>query len=255
MRGGRRPGAGRPKTVQGARRHFLYSTEEEYEQAKKRLEWDRKKEKLNFKIEEEDYVFDCLANAVPGQPLFLETLFENCHGRIESKDRYKQIVDKLVKENPSLKIREYEQGIYYRVVRLCSTDSSIDIQDLIRVKYMKNDEWYPTGCYLLNTIGLTNTVPSFFEIISNSVDENTIDEKLKVKIFPAKIKITKDNRLYFTCLDAISMIDDSCVDAKDPLEIMRNFIKKKKLDFKILSEIALKYYDDSVCKNLFILIK
>ena len=117
MRGGKRPGAGRPKTIEGTRRHFLYSTEEEYAQAKKRLEWERKKADPKVFMDAEDYVFDCLASFVPGQPIFLDKLFEDCHGRIESVERYRELVEKIAEENPRLKIREHEPGIYYR--RIC----------------------------------------------------------------------------------------------------------------------------------------
>lgn len=250
MRGGKRPGAGRPKTVEGSKRHFLYSTEEEYAQAKKRMEWERKKANPQIFMDDEDYVFDCLANAVPGQPIFLDKLFKDCHGRIESVERYKELIEKTVTENPRLKIREYEPGIYYRTVQKRFGELSIDNRELFAIKYMKDDGWYTTGYDLLNKLGLATLIPAYGEIVSNSVKENTVDDLFKVKIYPAKYKITKENRLYFTGLDAISMMKYPCIDAEKPSELIKDFIVKNNLDIKKLQEFAYTFYDDNIKSNL-----
>lgn len=48
MRGSKRAGAGRPKHFEGAKRNFLYCTDEELATVKKRLNWERARNKEDF---------------------------------------------------------------------------------------------------------------------------------------------------------------------------------------------------------------
>ncbi|MBO6293652.1 MAG: hypothetical protein J6N51_15570 [Selenomonas sp.] len=250
MRGGKRPGAGRPKAIEGTRRHFLYCTEEEYAQAKKRLEWEREKANPQIFMDDEDYVFDCLASFVPGQPIFLDKLFEDCHGRIESVERYRELVEKIAEENPRLKLRKYEEGIYYRTIQKRCRELRIDSRELFAIKYMKDDGWHTTGYDLLNKLGLVTLVPAYGEIVSNFVKENIVDEKFKVKIYPAKEEITAENRQYFTILDAVKMLKEPCIDADNPIKLIKDYIEKNKLEITKIREYANRSYDNETINNL-----
>ena len=60
------------------------------------------------------------------------------------------------------------------------------------------------------------------------------------------MKITKENRLYFTVLDALRMIEDPCVDADHPIRLIEDYIRKQKLDPRKLEEFADRCHDASI---------
>ena len=252
MRGGKRTGAGRPKKIEGLKRHFLYCTNEEFQKVKNRLEWNRKKMNPQYFMEAEDYVFDYLAEAVPGKPIFIENLVHGSNGRIETLETCREIIRKIAEENPGLKIRKYSPDIYYRTIRKRCGELRIDYRELFAIRFMKDDGWYTAGYDLLNKMGLSTLVPAYSEIVSNSVQEEIVDGILRVKIYPAKAKITKENRMYFTALEAISRLGAPCIDADNPIRIIKDFIIRKKLDSNCLEEIARKYFNQTTSDNLFL---
>lgn len=250
MRGGKRAGAGRPKQIEGAKRNFLYCTDLELEAAKKRLNWERARNKKDFFIDTEDYIFDILIGYPPGEPIFLHELYQNCTKDIASFEEYKNIVDKLIKENPNLKIHKYDNEIYFRTVNLCCLDMAINIQEVIRHKYMKDNGWYYTGYDLLNKIGLTTAMPKYTEIVSNSADMDVVDEDLKLKVYHPKTYITKENKAYFLLCNILEMLNNPCINAPNPNGIVIKFIRDNHILLENVYKIANKFYPGIVLDNL-----
>lgn len=237
------------------KRHYLNCTDDEYEKIEKRLAWERTKENRNSFIDIEDYVFDTLANFPPGEPIFLDILFQKCNHRVKSIEEYRKIIDKLVKNNPNLKIKQYNHEIYYRTVNLTCLDMSIDLQDIVRHKYMQDNGWYYTGYDLLNRIGLSAMMPKYTEIASNSVDKDITDDEQMIKVYVPKTHITAENRLYLIVNDTLEVIDDPCVNSPDPYGIVRKFISDNNLRPETLYEIADKFYPEKVADKLKLCLK
>ena len=71
-----------------------------------------------------------------------------------------------------------------------------------------------------------------------------------VKIYPAKDIITSDNRQYFTILDAVRMLKEPCIDADNPVDLIKEYIKKNKLELNKIREFANRFYDKNTLDNL-----
>lgn len=237
------------------KRHYLHCTDDEYKTIEKRLTWERTKEDPNSFIDIEDYVFDTLANFPPGEPIFLDILFQKCNNRIKSVEEYRKIIDKLVKNNPNLKIRRYNHEVYYRTVNLTCLDMSINLQNIVPHKYMQDYGWYYTGYDLLNRIGLSAMMPKYTEIASNSVDKDITDDELMIKVYVPKTHITEENRLYLLINDVLEMIDNPCINSSNPYDIIRMFISDNRMCPETLYEIADKFYPEKVAEKLEICLK
>ena len=132
---------------------------------------------------------------------------------------------------------------------------SIDLQDIVRHKYMQDNGWYYTGYDLLNRIGLSAMMPKYTEIASNSVDKDITDDEQMIKVYVPKTHITAENRLYLIVNDTLEVIDDPCVNSPDPYGIVRKFISDNNLRPETLYEIADKFYPEKVADKLKLCLK
>ncbi|SFW14614.1 hypothetical protein [Selenomonas ruminantium] len=132
---------------------------------------------------------------------------------------------------------------------------SIDYQEIIRQKYMKDYGWYYVGYDLLNRIGLSTMMPRYMEIASNSVDKDITDDELMIKVYVPKTHITAENRLYLIVNDTLELIDDPCVNSLNPYGIVRKFISDNNLRAETLYEIADKFYSEKVADKLKLCLK
>lgn len=132
---------------------------------------------------------------------------------------------------------------------------SIDYQEIIRRKYMKDYGWYYVGYDLLNRIGLSTMMPRYMEIASNSVDKDITDDELVIKVYVPKTHITAENRLYLIVNDTLELIDEPCVNSPKPYGIVRKFISDNNLRAEPLYEIADKFYPEKVADKLKLCLK
>lgn len=127
---------------------------------------------------------------------------------------------------------------------------TINIQEIIRHKYMKDNGWYYTGYDLLNKTGLSTLMPKYTEIVSNSADTDILDEELKLKVYHPKIYITEENKAYFLLCDMLEMLNNPCINSPNTHGIVRKIIRDNHIQLENVYKIANKFYPGIVLDNL-----
>ncbi len=110
-------------------------------------------------------------------------------------------------------LKRYENGVYY----IPSSNRKFShlkpsLKDVIKKKYIQNNQGIRTGAYLLYKYKFTSQVSSFYEILSNNVSIHTrskhlYDGKVVVSYPPFEINIENTHVLEF--LELIKYLDYS----------------------------------------------
>lgn len=159
----------------------------------------------------------------------------------------KRIMDgKIIPE-----LRFYQKGIYYRVTITPFGETGIDKEQLIKDKYLKNDNGYETGLIVLHRLGLTTQMPNERILASNRAgDCARIDKKLGIVVRPPKVEINADNKQYLKILDVLEILDKAPVDAEHPYKIIGAYIERLGLEYVRLLALANNYYNRNTILQL-----
>ena len=172
MRGGKREGAGRPKKITNARRHFIYCDPEEYKFLKEQLEWKRTLESEKY-LGKTDYLLNIIIRITPMMPIIIEDLLKKYSGVFKDCNEICKLIEALQINNPDLLLRKYSEGIFYRTVKTVFGEMPMEDRMLLIGNYMPDNGWYTTGYDLLNKLGLCTLVPEYMEIASNVACKNS----------------------------------------------------------------------------------
>lgn len=160
-------------------------------------------------------------------------------------------IKRIIDGNLMPNLKFYQKGIYYLAVTTPFGETTIDKEELIKDKYLKNDSGYETGSLLLHKLGLTTQIPNERHLVSNNAkDCARLDSKLGVIVHPAKTKIDFDNKQYFEILDVLTIMDEVPIDCEQPYSILNQYINKLGLEYVKLLALADSYYNKNTILRL-----
>ena len=203
-----------------------------------------------------NYICNAVKQTETGSPIYTHRIadmladeynMENREASAATSVAIKRIIDgKLIPE-----LRFYQKGIYYLTEATPFGEVGINKEQLIADKYIDPDNGYETGLTLLHNMGLTSQIPRERVIASNVAKECVrTDIRLGVTIRPPKTWITADNKQYLQTLDAIELMNKAPIDAEHPYRVIAGFIKKQKLSYERLLNLADHYYTKNTILNL-----
>ena len=148
-------------------------------------------------------------------------------------------------------VKNAYKGVYYKRTKSIFGDVPLDIDKLIKLKYIEdkgdNIKGYLTGAKLFNRLGLTTLVPNVTEIVTNECKyHKEYDTNLRVYITKPKIKITNENYKYLQFIDVLENKDNIHIEAQNVDDILYEIIEQSNLDFETL----LKYIRETKSKNV-----
>lgn len=148
-------------------------------------------------------------------------------------------------------VKNAYKGVYYKPTKSIFGDVPLDIDKLIKLKYIEdkgdNIKGYLTGAKLFNRLGLTTLVPNVTEIVTNECKyHKEYDTNLRVYITKPKIKITNENYKYLQFIDVLENKDNIHIEAQNVDDILYEIIEQSNLDFETL----LKYIRETKSKNV-----
>lgn len=148
-------------------------------------------------------------------------------------------------------VKNAYKGVYYKPTKSIFGDVPLDIDKLIKLKYIEdkgdNIKGYLTGAKLFNRLGLTTLVPNVTEIVTNECKyHKQYDTNLRVYITKPKIKITNENYKYLQFIDVLENKDNIHIEAQNVDDILYEIIEQSNLDFETL----LKYIRETKSKNV-----
>lgn len=145
----------------------------------------------------------------------------------------------------------FKKGVYYISKETLFGKTNINKEEIIKEKYLNNENGYETGYALLYNMGLTTQIPANRVFATNKAkDCIRKDKDLNIQVCKPKTNINKNNIKYLQTLDAIELIDKAPIDTKNPYTLIANYIDNNKLDYKILLSIAGKHYNKKTLVNL-----
>lgn len=158
---------------------------------------------------------------------------------------------RIMDANAIPELRFYKKGIYYRSVSTPFGDVGIDKEQLIKDKYLYDDNGYEGGLNLLNKLGLTTQMPNKRVLVTNKADNHfDADKELDVVVHSQKTVINKENKRYLMVLDILEQINDAPIDIEDPYRLIRDYINQLGLDYSKLFVLANNYYDKDTVTQL-----
>ena len=129
-----------------------------------------------------EYICDILQKEQVGKLIYIHEIGEYLHltynpsikkAENATSVAFKRIMDgKLVPD-----LRCYQKGIYYKATQTPFGETTIDKEQLIIDKYLKDDNGYETGPLILHKLGLTTQMPNQRTIASNKAKDCARTEK------------------------------------------------------------------------------
>ena len=158
---------------------------------------------------------------------------------------------RIMDANAIPELRFYKKGIYYCSVSTPFGDVGIDKEQLIKDKYLYDDNGYEGGLNLLNKLGLTTQMSNKRVLVTNKADNHfDADKELDVVVHSPKTVINKENKRYLMVLDILEQINDAPIDIEDPYRLIRDYINQLGLDYSKLFVLANNYYDKDTVTQL-----
>ena len=158
---------------------------------------------------------------------------------------------RIMDANAIPELRFYKKGIYYRSVSTPFGDVGIDKEQLIKDKYLYDDNGYEGGLNLLNKLGLTTQMSNKRVLVTNKADNHfDADKELDVVVHSPKTVINKENKRYLMVLDILEQINDAPIDIEDPYRLIRDYINQLGLDYSKLFVLVNNYYDKDTVTQL-----
>ena len=203
-----------------------------------------------------EYVCDFIANQETGKPIYAHEISrcvaETYHIPLKKAAGAVSVACKRIMDGKMIpELRFYQKGIYYRVTITPFGETGIDKEQLIKDKYLKNDNGYETGLIVLHRLGLTTQMSNERILASNRAgDCARIDKKLGIVVRPPKVEINADNKQYLKILDVLEILDKAPVDAEHPYKIIGAYIERLGLEYVRLLAIANNYYNRNTILQL-----
>lgn len=191
-------------------------------------------------------VSDTIAMFPIGKPIFTDDVAYDIAQKIGADiDKCKQIVNLNLKRLADAnKINRYQKGVYYKTVKTVFGEVKPTTEIVITEMATRQNKrviGYITGDAFLHQLGLISLLPKEKEIVTNKYRAK-IDSKANVKLRKPTVTITDDNYRYLQLLDAINCLENSYIDAENPVKILREFETKENLDKLELLTLAKKHY-------------
>lgn len=211
---------------------------------------------VSFKMTYTAYIEAIINKQHEGAPIFVDRIAEDMaeyYGMPKHKASAAASVaiKRLMDDGKISNLRRFQKGIYYRTTMTAFGELGIDKTELIRNKYMINDQGYITGYMFLYQLGLTTQIPAKFLIATNVAgDCLRYDKRLSVYICPPKARITTQNKNYLQVLDVLDLIDKAPIDTPDPYKLIGEYIYKKGLNYQFLLYLADNYYNKKTVLQL-----
>lgn len=159
--------------------------------------------------------------------------------------------NRLMEKHTIPNLRFYQKGIYYLAAETPFGEVGVNKEKIIAEKYLLPDQGYETDFSALYRLGLTTQIPAERCLATNKASDcQRRDKKLNVLIRPAKTHITEDNKAYLQLLDVLDIMDKAPVDIIEPFGVLAEYIKKAKLNYRILLSYADKYYNKKTILKL-----
>ena len=203
-----------------------------------------------------DYVIDYIKKYPTGQPIYSGDISKKLSVRFQVNDKQANAavavaVKRIIDNNLMANLRCYQKGIYYLTVYTPFGEIGISKEQLIADKYLLPNKGYESGYTVMHRLGLTSQMPKERVIITNNANNGTRkDEKLDVIIRPPKVRVTAKNKDYLQMLDVLELMDRAPIDDEKPYKVIADYIKKNKLEYGKLLEIADVYYGKTTVLNL-----
>ncbi len=203
-----------------------------------------------------DFIRGQLQKYAPGQPIYASLLAREMekHFGISEKKAGAAVavtVSRIMANRDDQKLRTFQKGIYYLTEETPFGVIDIDKDQLIFEKYLFSSHGYESGLGFLNRLGLTTQMPKTRDVVTNHATDGTRwDEKLGVRIHPAKTPVTPENKPYLQILDAMEIMKKAPVDAENPYRIFARFIDENALNYQTLLSLAGSYYSQTTLKIL-----
>ena len=146
------------------------------------------------------------------------------------------------------KLERFQKGIYYKAKQTPFGKKGINPDTIafdVLVKRGHDVIGYETGPALLNKVGLTTQIPRNYHIATNIYKNKPLYAKNIVVKKPI-IEVKSDNYKYLQVLDIISDLDKFPVDAENPEQIIKNYIKVNNISNEKLILLARKYCSTKV---------
>jgi hypothetical protein len=145
-----------------------------------------------------------------------------------------------------------EKGIYCRYKQTVFGSVEPSLEQVVAQKLLFKEGkviGYITGAEELNKVGLVTLLPRNIEIVSNN-HRAKLPKGCCVKTRKPVVKVNAKNWKYLQFVDIIDNLPHFPVDAERPEELLRNYVKRHKLDLMILITIASKYYSQKTILRL-----
>lgn len=163
---------------------------------------------------------------------------------------YKEIM-KLRSEG---KIIRFEKGIYYIPTKTILGQGKLNPMLVVEKKYLKNAGeivGYLSGTSFLNIIGISNQVPSTFEIYTNNetsqVREVSVG-KQKVILRKSRTKVTSDNVFVLSFLEMMNSVTPAFFNEERTATI-KKYIKSNGITRQSITKYA-RFFPDKVMRTL-----
>lgn len=179
-------------------------------------------------------------------PIFIDDMV-NISGH--SRARVNQLVKELVANN---QLAKFSDGIYYIPTVTMFGNSILDPRTVITRKYLQDDSGQIgiySGMSLLSFFGVTNQVPSSYEIVTNNEAtrvRSVAVGNLQVKLRRSRIKINNENYKVYQLLELMNQLD---VKENFPPEKIVQYIKDNNIKYADIAKY-LEYFPAKVSKNL-----
>lgn len=169
-----------------------------------------------------------------------------------SKQYVFRLLKKAIKEGD---IMYYDRGVYYIPEKTFFGYSSINPDQIVKKKYIKNQNeifGVYSGLSLLNFFGITTQMPNHIEIVTNN--EATRKRIIKIAnrtyiIRKSRITITNENMAAYTIMQLFNDIEDIDVINKSSLQKITYFINKNNITFKQLAPLV-EYFPSKTLKRI-----
>lgn len=159
----------------------------------------------------------------------------------------KRILD--TKRIPEL--RRHEKGIYYIAEQTPFGETRIDVDALIRTKYLHPHIGYDGGRVMLHRLGLTSLMPNQREIVTNrALEGSRIDTVLHVVLRKPPTMVNAENQHYLQFLEILSCMDRAPIDAPAPYQQLDEFIRQYGLRYDRLLALSNRYFPERVLRGL-----
>lgn len=155
--------------------------------------------------------------------------------------------------NEGKNLRRWKKGIYYKTTStLLVKETPIRVEKVFSRLYVAGGNGYETGEGFVNKIGLSTWIPAVRTFVTNNTKRTqaNLDWLPGYKVVPSQVVITQENRLYLQLLDILDNWDSYPIDDTNPCKTIARYIKRAKLDYRMLLRLGEEHYSGRCINRL-----